>query len=409
MQRSSTRTPQSPACAGGIVAARMRAAPAFIALAVICVAGCGKSTGEPHAGPPKTVTVSATTTAPTPAAFAFPTAATQNTTRIASDDPVAVAAAAARVVFPSVDRDTHPQMVVLVDRRDWRAAIAASVLAGPPLHAPLLFSDGQRLPPATRRALTALSPRGDRDLHGAQVIRIGDAPRPPGLRSLDLHAHDGMGIDGAIATFAAARQGRPPRQVMLASSDRPGFAMPAAALAARSGVPVLFNAQDSLSEQTRAALTALHGPRSYVIGPTIAIGAQVVGALRPLGGVMRITDRNPVSSSVAVARYIDDQFGWGDGHPGHGVVFVPAGDDPQLAAAASILSTSGDYGPLILLGDPRSLDPSVTGYLGGIRPPTNGDPAHAPYNHAWIVGNEAAVSPALQARIDRLLQSTPSR
>jgi putative cell wall-binding protein len=387
----------------------MRAAPAFTALALICVAGCGKSTAVPHAPPPKTITVAATTVVPTPAAAAFPAAATQNTTRISSTDPVAVAAAAARVVFPSVDRDTHPHAVVLVDRRDWRAAIAASVLAGPPLHAPLLFSDGRRLPAATRRALVALAPRGSRDLRGAQVIRIGNAPRPRGLRSLDLRAHDGMGIDGAIATFVAARQGRPPRQVMIASSDRPAFAMPAAALAAWSGVPVLFNAQNALSEQTRTALTALHGPTSYVIGPTTAIAPQVVRALRPIGPAVRIGGRNPAENSVAVAQYSRDQFGWGDGRPGHGVVFVPAGDDPQLAPAAAILSTSGDHGPPVLLGDPRLLDPSVTGYLHEIRPAAGGDAAPAPYNHAWIVGDEAAVSPALQARIDRLLQSTPSR
>ncbi len=383
----------------------MRARPAFIALAAICVVGCGKSSGPPHATTPAPTTV----TVPVPAAAAFPAAATQNTTRLASDDPVAVAAAAARIVFPAVDRATRPQAVVLVDRRDWRAAIAASVLAGPPLRAPLLLTDGPRIPAVTRAALAALRPLGARDLHGAQVIRIGAAPRPAGLRSLDLHAHDGLGIDGAIATFVAARHGRPLRQVMLASSDRPGFAMPAAALAAWSGVPVLFNAQNALSPQTRSALTALHGPRSYVIGPTIAIGPQVVRALRPIGSVVRVTGRNPVGNSVSVARYVDDQFGWGDGRPGHGLVFMPAGDDPQLAAAASALSASGDYGPLILLGDPQLLDPSVSGYLRDIQPDGHGDPAHGVYNHAWIVGDQAAVSPALQARIDRLLEITPSR
>ncbi len=378
----------------------MRARLAITAFAALgAAAGCGKSqatTQTPR--PPQPLTATA------PTATAYPAAATQNTTRIASRDPVTVAAAAAQIIYTSIDGASRPRAVVLVDRRDWRAGIAASVLTAAPLRAPVLLTDGDRIPAPTRAALARLRPRGAPELHGAQVIRIGDAPAPEGLRSVRIRAHDDVGIDGAIAMFAAALNDRPPRQVMIASADRPGFAAPAAGLAAWSGVPVLLNAQDALSPQTRAALTALNGPRSYVIGPVQAIGPQVVRALRPIGSVVRVTGRNPVGNSVSVARYRDDRFGWGAGKPGHGLVFVPAATDPQLATASAALSTSGDYGPLILLGDAELLDPAVENYLRDIRPDGDGNPAHGVYNHAWIVGDEGAISPALQARIDRLLE-----
>jgi hypothetical protein len=382
----------------------MRVRTVLPALAALAVAGCGHSvsgSGSPAAHPqPRPA-------APVAASPGYPALATQNTTRIASADPVVVAAAVARIVFPAVDRASRPSAVVLVDRRDWRAGIAASVLEAPPLRAPILLTDGRRIPAATRAALRALAPTGAPALGGAQVIRIGRAPAPPGLRSTVIASADPLALDGAIASFAISARGTRASQVMIVSSDRPGYAMPAAALAAESGVPVLLSAQDALSPETRSAIAALNDPQIYVVGPPAAIGAQVVAALRALGRVVRIAGRNPTGNSVAFARYADPTFGWGVGHPGHGLVFASATGDPQVAAAAAALSGSGSYGPLVLLGDPELLDQTIQGYLLDIQPHAAGDPAHGVYNHAWIVGDETTVPVALQAQIDRLLEITP--
>ena len=70
----------------------------------------------------------------------FPTLATKNTTRVAGSDPVADAAGVARAVFPSAGAGTHPTAVTLAPTGDWQAAIAASVLMAPPIHAPVLLS-----------------------------------------------------------------------------------------------------------------------------------------------------------------------------------------------------------------------------------------------------------------------------
>jgi hypothetical protein len=377
----------------------MRARVALTALAAVTASGCGHP--PPGAGPARHAPIVSATTP------GYPALATQNTTRIAADDPVAIAAAVARIVFPGAGPAARPNAVVLVDRSDWRAGIAASVLSAPPLHAPILLTDGRHIPPATQAALSALRPTGAHVPGGAQVIRIGSAPAPAGLRSTRIATRDRRALDGAIASFAIAARGTPARAVMIASADRPGYAMPTAALAAQSGVPVLLTRQNALSTETRAAIAALNDPRIYIVGPPVAINGQVRAALQSLGTVVRIAGRNPSGNSVAFARFVDPQFGWGVGQPGHGLVFASATADPQLAAATAALSTSGSYGPLVLLGDPQLLDAPTQGYLADIEPHTAGDPAHGVYNHAWIVGAETAISVTLQAQIDRLLEITP--
>ncbi len=379
----------------------MRARAVFIALVAITAAGCGKSTSG-HRVATVVATVPAT-------ASGYPALATQNTTRIASNDPVTVAATTALIVYPSVDRATRPAVVVLVDRHDWRAGIAASVLAAPPLRAPILLTDGRRIPPATRDALAKLQPTGAALAHGAQIIRIGSTPPDlPDFTSIAIvGAGTPLGLQGAIARFAATIHGGPLSEAMVVSADRPPYAMPAAALAAKSGVPVLTTPQDALAPEVRAALAVLNNPRIYALGPPAAISGDVITALRAVGTVVRIGGRNPAGNSVSLARYADPQFGWGDGRPGHGLVLMSATTDPQLAAATAVLAASGNYGPTVLLGDPLLLDRAVQGYLQAIQPDGHGDPAHGVYNHAWIVGDEAAVSVALQAQIDRLLEITP--
>ena len=79
-------------------------------------------------------------------------------------------------------------------------------------------------------------------------------------------------------------------------------------------------------------------------------------------------------------------------------------DRPLDAAAAAALSSSGTYGPLIVLSGPDQLDDTVNDYLLDIQPGYSKDPVRGVYNHGWIVGDDKAVSTAVQARIDELLE-----
>ncbi|MGC2372953.1 MAG: hypothetical protein WA484_03670, partial [Solirubrobacteraceae bacterium] len=64
---------------------------------------------------------------------------TKNTTRLGGSGSTIDAAAVAVAVYPGLTPATRPQAAMLVDGGDWPAALAASVLAGSPLHAPLLY------------------------------------------------------------------------------------------------------------------------------------------------------------------------------------------------------------------------------------------------------------------------------
>src|SRR5439155_22003777 len=90
----------------------------------------------------------------------FPAFATKDTTRIAGPDSTADAAGVALAVFPSVGGVEGPVAVSMIDADDWAGGVAASVLAGPPVRAPILFSGRDSVPTLTADALRALAPQG---------------------------------------------------------------------------------------------------------------------------------------------------------------------------------------------------------------------------------------------------------
>lgn len=376
----------------------------FVAIAV--AAGCGKddSRSAPTTGSP---TVGAHGDEQDAAAtLGFPVFATKNTTRIGGADPTADAAGAALAVFPSTGETTRPPAVTLVQAGDWRAALAASVLVARPLRAPVLFADGDRLPAATEAALERLAPGGSGVLGQAQAVRVGDVPKPDGLRSTAIAGGDPFELAAAVDKLATSARGEPSEAVIVVGSDAPAYAMPAAAWAAKSGDPVLFTAADALPEATAAALRRHDRPRIFVLGPPAAVSARVVAQLGKLGSVERIDGATPQASAVAFARFSDGAFGWGLIDPGHGTVFANP-TQPTAAAAAAPLSSSGTYGPLLLTADDGSLPDSVVQFLLDIQPGYDDDPVRGVYNHGWLVGDERAISLDAQSRIDALLEISP--
>jgi hypothetical protein len=387
-------------------AMRRPARPPLLALClVVAVAGCGGKAATTGQGQPKIGAKGSDTQAAQ--GLGFPAIATKNTTRVGGADPVADAAAVAQAVFPATDAASRPKAVTLVDSGDWRAGIAAAALFAAPVGAPILMSDGTSLPAASDSALKALAPTGSKAAGGAQVIRVGDVAQVGGRKTTDIKGTGPFALARAIDAFLTAASGKSSDRVIVASADKAAFAMPAAAYAAKSGVPVLFVTHDAVPPDTRAALAAHRQPKIYLLGPTSAIGSDAETALRKLGKVTRIEGADPVRNAIAFARFADNAFGWGVVDPGHGVVFAGAGADPQTAAAAAPLSASGTYGPLLLVGDPAKVDKPLADYLLDIQPGYAKDPVRGVYNHGWIVGDESAVSIAAQSQIDRLLEISP--
>jgi hypothetical protein len=336
----------------------------------------------------------------------FPGFATKNTTRVGGADPVADAAGVAQAIYTARSRDTRPSAVTLVDGKDWRSAISAAQLMSRPLRAPLLLSDGDKLPDATQSALDALGPTGAEKAGKAQVIRVGKTATPKGLRSSDLEGADAAELAEAIDRLHTAAAGTPTRAVLVAPSGAPEFAMPAAGWAAKAGDPVLWADRDRIPPATKAAITAHRRPRIYVLGPPSAISDKVLQDLGELGTARRVSGREPVANAIAFARFTDGRFGWNAVDPGHGLVFAST-KRPADAAAAAALSGSGTYGPLLVVSEANALPRALQDYLLDIQPGYDADPVRGVYNHGWIMGDESSISVDVQSRIDALLEIQP--
>jgi hypothetical protein len=391
----------------------MRAPFAAVLVVVLALAGCGgggDSDDEPspaeRAEQGQPVLGQSGDEEPAGPALGFPIFATKNTTRVSGADPVANAAGVAQAVFPSRSEDTRPPAVALVDQDDWRAGISAAQLMAPPVRAPVLLTEGDELPEATADALEKLQPTGSEEAGDAQVIRVGDVAEPDDLKSTDITGDSPAATARAIDRVASAAAERPSRDVVVASADRPDFAMPAAGWAAKSGDPVLWTGRDELPPETRAAIEAHRRPRIYVLGPEDVISEAVMTELRKLGSVKRISGPDPVSNAIAFARFTDGRFGWGVTDPGHG--FVIASSRRTLdAAAGAPLSSSGTYGPLLLITEAQALPQALQDYLLDVQPGYTDDPVRGVYNHGWLMGDEAAISADVQSRIDTLLEIQP--
>jgi hypothetical protein len=332
----------------------------------------------------------------------FPVLATKNTTRVAGKDPVQDAAAVATAVYPAVD-GRQPQAVTLVDQEDWAGGIAAAALMAPPLRAPILLTDGDDIPSATSNALELLRPTGTALARRVQAFKVGDAAAPGDLRTFPIQAKDHFRLAAAIDEFRTRTTGEPSPNVILAPADDPRFAMPAAAWAAKSGDAVLFSGKDALPSATREAIAQHERPGIYVLGPKELISQAVVKQLRRMGSVTRISGNNPVTNALVFARYSDGAFGWGIRDPGHGLV-IANWHRPLDAAAAAALSASGKYGPLLLTDTAKILPRFLRGYLLDVQPGYQSDPVRGVYNHAWLIGDESAISVAVQTEIDELTE-----
>jgi hypothetical protein len=374
---------------------------------VLALAACGGGGGDKGSATPKAPVVSQKSDErPQGPPLGFPVVATKNTTRVPGADPVADAAGAALAAFPARTPETRPPAVILADAGDWRTGIAAAVLVGNPIHAPILFAQDDKLPPITTAALDALQPTGSKQAGGAQVIRVGTTAPVEGYKTTDVAPASPAALAAAIDRLHTAASGSPAGDVVVASADRPEYAMPAAAWAAKSGDPVLWVTKDAVPPETLAALKTHRQPGIYVLGPADAVSDGVLTQLGKVGKVKRIAGPDPVTSAIAFARYRDGAFGWAVSDPGHGLVFAST-RRPQDAAAAAPLSAAGTYGPLLVLTDAGALPAPLQDYLLDIQPGYDTDPVRGVYSHGWMIGDESAISAAVQARMDTLLEIQP--
>jgi hypothetical protein len=339
----------------------------------------------------------------------FPITATRNTTRVSGGDAVADAAGVASALFPSSSEATRPPAVVLAEKDDWQAIIAAGALSGAPIRAPILLSDGDSMPPVTSETLARLQPKGLTVPEETQAVLLGDEPPPPdGLKSTVVKGDDPYELAAEIDRFANVAKGKPSPNVLIASGEKPEFAVPAAAWAARSGDAVLFAKRDELPEATKKAIGEHEEPDIYILGPESVISKDVEEELGKLGGkVRRVGEDDPVENAIAFARYKRGNFGWGAVVPGQNMTVANL-DRPGDAAGAAGLGANGVFAPLLLTDRADQLPQPLEAYLLDIQPGfEGGDPSQGVYNHVWILGGSDALSPQAQDRIDAATALVP--
>lgn len=331
---------------------------------------------------------------------------TRNTSRIDGSSPTADAAEVALATHPGSEDAKPIEAVVVVPAQDWQAGVAASVLAGDPLRAPVLLGEPGTVPDETADALDALDPRGGPGPGDAAVYTLGDVEVPDGLSASDIGGDNPAARAANVDKLRARLTGVEPAAVLVVSDSDPAFAMPAAAWAARSGDPVLFVGKDDVPAETNAALERHKGSAVYLLGPESVASAQVLrGLQRSSPNVTRISGDDPVTNAIAFARFSDAGFGWGITDPGHGIVIANS-ERPSDAGAAASLSASGTYGPLLLTNSATTLPGPLRDFLLSIKPGYTEDPTRALYNRVWLVGDEETISGSLQGQIDELAELT---
>jgi hypothetical protein len=340
----------------------------------------------------------------------FPAGATRNTIRIGGSDAVADAAGVASATFPATGESDRPTAVALVDQEDWQTAVAAAVLAGPPIGAPLLLTDGDQLPAVSQETLDRLQPKGSDLSKDAQVIRVGlDVARPDGFRTAVVEGDDPYERAAAIDRFFSAARGEPAGDVVLYSGESAEWAMPAAAWAARSGDAALPVRANAIPAPVAEALEAHERPNVYLLGPERVISQDVATQLerrRLARSVIRIEGPTPVENAIAFARYARGDFGWGVVVPGHNFAIANLSRPLDVAAAAS-LATRGVFAPLLLTDEAAALPEPLEQYLLSVQPGYEDSPADAVYNRAWILGDEEAISVRQQAQVDTITELVP--
>jgi hypothetical protein len=338
----------------------------------------------------------------------FPAFATRNTTRVSGEDSIANAAGIALATYPSTGGLRGPDAVTLIEENDWPAGIAASVLMADPIGAPILISGSDEVPELTQSALSALAPRGSADTGDKQVFRVGAAAAPEGLRAATIEGDNPAEIASQIDLVRQRLTKSEPDHLLVTTSDDAEIAMPAAAWAARSGDPVFFVGKDTAPEATLEALGRHKNLPLYVLGSKAEISDGVLKELEKATSSepKRIEGEDPVESAINFARFADGTFGWNINDPGHGFVIANS-SRPLDAAAASPLSASGSWGPLLITDDATVLPADLRGYLLDVKPGYQTDPTRAVYNHLWVIGNRDAISVGMQAQMDELAELAP--
>ncbi len=201
-------------------------------------------------------------------------------------------------------------------------------------------------------------------------------------------------IRQAVATSALLPTGSAPLAVV-ARADDFADALAGSALGRGLGPLLLTGREGPLAAETRAELqrvldTTSGTPTVYVMGGTAAVPAGVDAELEALGAdVVRLAGTGREHTAALTAREVEALAATTPDLPTRDAAILVSGRD--FADAVSAGQMAAHYGMPVLVTNPEQLHPVTEAELARIAPA-----------RVWVVGGEAAVSPATQAQVEAL-------
>lgn len=303
---------------------------------------------------------------------------TKNSTRFDGNDLATVAGLVGQAVYPATQPVNTPDVVILYNPSNWQAGLSAASLLRP-LNAVLLPAV-----PEIEMELDRLQPGGSEPLGGVQLLLVDDAAQPESnFSSQQISAGD---IGDLLA-----QTGVEPRHAILVDPTDPETALLAAPWAAYSGDLIVFDPADVPA-----------GSPLYILG-----GLELEG-----DDIKRITAGTPAATSVAFARYEDEEnpfFGWGMVSPsptGYRAYTLARPDDPAMALLSANLARRGKPGPLLWANE-TELPAVVNDYLWSQRAAFWVTPSEGPFHHFYVLGDTAQISFPAQGQADYAVEIGP--
>ena len=276
-------------------------------------------------------------------------------------EPPADAAATdvAILVSEQVVADGNGQNVVLARDEASSDAIVAGALQSL-LDAPLLFTSGEAMSPATLAEIDRMGRPAVHILGGQDVLSTA-AEEELVAAGHDVHRHAGItgvetAVDVAARHFPEAESAVvAPHPASGSSAFTPAFLAGAAAAAA--GVPVLLSDAGGLSEATADHLAASAITSVTVVGGEDVLGAAVLDDLAALGVTAdRVDADDPAALAVSAAQHV--------GTPDvPGVVLAEGQSDGAWPGLALTGVLAGRYAAAVVLSEAGGLPPPTVDFL----------------------------------------------
>lgn len=334
--------------------------------------------------------------------------ATKNTTRVLGTNAEELSISTSKMIWPASANGTKPTVVLLAPSDQWQVQLVATDLIHHPSDGPLLVTDETKVSEEILEELNRLSPKGASD--GTQVIAVGmEDSALEGISSQfkikQIKGKDSFELAAAIDDYFAEVSGELPASVIVSTSENPEYAAPAGNWISHMPEPLLFVKKDEIPEKTRESLKKRNGKANiYLLGPETVISSKVEADLGQYGKVIRIAGKDPISNSIAFAKYKDPAtgFGWGITNPGHGLLLGNREQVKEVIPAASF-AHRGKHAPLLLTEKDKATDDLID-YLKELKPLFKKEPTEGPYNHLYVMGNEDWISAEQQGDLDHLIE-----